>query len=243
MSRWLTLCLIAALPCLATAEQPQLDQLFVDANHAYETGDYPGAVAIYDSILEDDMSAAALYNLGNAYYQLGEYGKAILAYARALVLDADNPDTLANLALAQEAAQMEGPERVWSENYAQSLNVNAWTWMAVIGFWGTLALILLPPLYGWRSPWRALLLAICIIALGAGGIGLYGYHQLSKEGIVLANDSPLQLAPTTNSPASTFLQAGATADVQRVHGGYAYIETPGGDKGWISLDLFGKIWR
>ncbi len=219
------------------------DADFTAANEAVAAGDFSRAVELYETILQDAQSANTYYNLGNAYYARGEYGQAILQYARSLVLDPGNPDTLANLRLAREAAQAEAPERVWSERFAQSLGVNTWTWLAVVAFWGAFGLVLLPPVYGWRSPLRPLLLVACIITLLAGGLGLFGYHQLSREGIVTASDTPLQVAPTANSPAASFLQAGQAADILSVHGNFARIATPSGDEGWVSLDRFGPIWR
>ncbi|MBC2592890.1 tetratricopeptide repeat protein [Ruficoccus amylovorans] len=237
----LILCLLVSTLGLQAAEG-SLDERFVAANQAYDDGQYEQAINGYTQLLEESPSATVYYNLGNAYYLSGQYGQAILQYQRCLVLSPDNADAQANLKLAQDAAQVDPPERVWYETYAQSTSVNCWTWLAVAGFWGAAFLIILPPLYGWRSPWRALLLALCILGGGAGVAGLTGYHFMSAEGIVLADDAPLQLAPTSTSPAKTFLHAGTSATVKQIHGEYAYVVTPTGDQGWISQKVFGKIW-
>ncbi len=227
---------------LRAADTASLDERFAAANQAYTDGQYGQAITGYTALLAESPSSSVYYNLGNAYFQSEQYGQAILQYSRCLVLNPENADARANLKLAQDAAQADPPERTWYENYAEAAPVNAWTWLAVVGFWGAAFLIVLPPLYGWRSPWRALLLALGICALGAGGVGLTGYHFMSKEGIVLADDAPLQLAPTSTSPAKSFLHAGQAADVKQTHGDYAYVETPTGEQGWISGKVFAPIW-
>ncbi len=221
---------------------PSLDSRFAAANTSYADGQYAQAIEDYTALLAESPSSTVHYNLGNAYYQQGQYGQAILQYSRCLVLNPDNADARANLDLAQKAAQTDPPTRTWYEDYAQAVAVDTWTWLAVIAFWGAAFLIILPPLFGWRSPWRRLLLALCLIGVLVGGTGLTGYHFMSKEGIVLADDAPLQLAPTSTSPAKSFLHAGQAADVKQTHGDYAYVVTPAGEEGWMSSKVFAPIW-
>ncbi|MDE7412514.1 MAG: tetratricopeptide repeat protein [Muribaculaceae bacterium] len=55
---------------------------------AYENGNYNESAAIYDSIAKKrGVSMPLLYNLGNAYLKAGDYGNAMVAYQRALLLD------------------------------------------------------------------------------------------------------------------------------------------------------------
>ncbi|MEM9227313.1 MAG: tetratricopeptide repeat protein [Verrucomicrobiota bacterium] len=243
MKQFLLLLLFApAVAVSALAEELGLETAFSSANAAYISGDYSAALAEYEALMQQGQSTALLYNLGNAYAQLGQPGQAILAYERALVLAPENPDILANLSYVREGAQAEPPGRSWNESAAQTLSLSTWTLFTVVGFWAGLGLFILAPLYRWRSPWRSLLLGLSVLAVGAGLLGLLGYHQLSKEGVVLQADAPLKLAPTQNSPASTFLQAGTTADLKRQKGNYAYVETQAGEQGWLSLDDYATVW-
>ncbi len=79
------------------------DRLWDRANTAYVNGDYAGAIAIYESILDRGLSSARLYyNLGNAYFQGGPHGQeAILFYRRALRLRPGNEDVRHNLEVAE----------------------------------------------------------------------------------------------------------------------------------------------
>ncbi len=74
------------------------DRLWDLANTAYVNGDYAGAIAIYESILDRGLASARLYyNLGNAYFKEDRTGKAILFYRRALRLRPGNEDVRHNL--------------------------------------------------------------------------------------------------------------------------------------------------
>lgn len=69
-----------------------------EADSAYNAGDYAGAVEIYNEVLkEQGGSTELLYNLGNAYSRGGDYGRAMLAYRRALRLDPSNKEAKANI--------------------------------------------------------------------------------------------------------------------------------------------------
>lgn len=58
------------------------------AEDAYGKGDYHRAINIYNDIIQKNgESVELLYNLGNAYLKSGDYGKAMLNYKRALLLD------------------------------------------------------------------------------------------------------------------------------------------------------------
>jgi tetratricopeptide (TPR) repeat protein len=57
---------------------------FVAAGTAYKEGKYADAARLYNDILQGGReSGAVYYNLGNAYYKIGDVGKAVLSYERA----------------------------------------------------------------------------------------------------------------------------------------------------------------
>ncbi len=68
------------------------------ADSAYMAKDYPEAVNLYRSVMDEEgYSAALLYNLGNAYYQTSDYGRAMVCYLHARRLDPRNPEINANI--------------------------------------------------------------------------------------------------------------------------------------------------
>ena len=64
-----------------------------EADSAYNAKNYDKAIEIYKSVAENEgTSAPLLFNLGNAYYQNGEYGHAMLHWLRARRLSPRNED-------------------------------------------------------------------------------------------------------------------------------------------------------
>ncbi len=78
------------------------EAFFDEGNRRYQEGDYAGAAELYQRILESGVESGELhYNLGNAWFRLGELGPAILHYERARRIMPRDDDLMANLALAR----------------------------------------------------------------------------------------------------------------------------------------------
>lgn len=68
------------------------------ADSAYMSDNFKEAIDLYEQAIRDNGSSSLIYyNLGNAYYRNGNFGKAILNYERALKLDPSNEDAKTNL--------------------------------------------------------------------------------------------------------------------------------------------------
>ena len=101
------------------AQSPSATELVSDANERYNRGEYAESAQLYEALLSDGYIHAALhYNLGNAYFQQDDLGRAILNYMRAERLSPRDPDVRANLALARSSTvdnlQVEGDSLVAS---------------------------------------------------------------------------------------------------------------------------------
>lgn len=72
--------------------------LVEQADSAYSNDNYQKAVKLYNEVINTEGTSSNLYyNLGNSYYRLGQLGKAIICYERALILDPTNDDAKTNL--------------------------------------------------------------------------------------------------------------------------------------------------
>jgi tetratricopeptide (TPR) repeat protein len=94
---------VAAAPATGTAPASENSPraLFERANARYESGEHAEAIGLYRRLVDAGVESAALYyNLGNAYYKVGELGRAILNYERAHRLAPRGVDIAQNLALA-----------------------------------------------------------------------------------------------------------------------------------------------
>jgi hypothetical protein len=86
------------------AAQGGSERLFDEGNLLYQQQDFEGARDKYLQIeMEGEVSSALYYNLANSHYKLGDMGKAILYYERALRLDPGDDDIQANLKAANQA--------------------------------------------------------------------------------------------------------------------------------------------
>ena len=113
-------------------------QLFDEANTAYNNGDFEAAIEGYAKI--EDMgqeSAMLFFNKGNAYYKLKNYPMSILYYEKALALEPNNEDIKTNLQIANltKVDKIDPlPQPVfqrWWDSVKNSLAPNAWAWLTV----------------------------------------------------------------------------------------------------------------
>jgi len=77
--------------------------LIVKGNEAYQQGDYESASKYYLRAIKNNAGNGHIYyNLGNAYFRQGFYGRAIASYRRAKIQLPRDPDVIANLQLARD---------------------------------------------------------------------------------------------------------------------------------------------
>ena len=95
--RW---CLLGLLTYTLSHAQ-ESENIFAEANKLYQENDYEKASEKYQLLLNSGAESAALYyNLGNAQFQLGQLGPAILYYEKAKRIDPTDKDVSYNLKLA-----------------------------------------------------------------------------------------------------------------------------------------------
>jgi hypothetical protein len=231
------LCLGCA--CCARAAAPA--DSFKQGLQAYYAGGYEQSAGLFREASAGHPSSGAYHNLGDAEWQCGRPGPAILAWERAQWLDPLNPNPRANLRFARKTAQLEAPDLTWYEICSSWLPVEVWAWMASLSFWTAVAMILLPVALRWRkTDWHQ--------ALAAAGFALFlltmpalaGIHTRSKVGIILNKETPLRLTPTREAQILGKLPAGEAARMERVRDGYIYIRTSNA-AGWVERSQFGLI--
>ncbi len=77
-----------------------------EADSAYAAGRYEDAMVLYSEVAErEGVSPELLFNLGNAASRAGDYGKAVIAYARARRLDPSDRTIAENLAYVRNKVE------------------------------------------------------------------------------------------------------------------------------------------
>jgi len=234
------LALVLTLGVLEAVPAPEA--LFRQANEAYSQEEYTDAIDLYRQCLAEAQSEALHYNLGNAYYQTGEIGPAVLHYEKALALRPNNPDARANLHFIRETAQLPEPETGLVHRWNQALPLNIWCWLAAAGFWGSAALMLLPRMFETVNAFTRLLLFFSLLLMLSGAAALYGYKDKSNQGVVLQSDTPLRVAPAKESPPTAYIQAGELAVIVKERKDFFFVNTQTGKSGWVLHVEIGKIW-
>ena len=110
-------------PFVATSAFAQTD--FEKANQEFAQGHFKEAISSYNALIRDGQwSTNVFYDLGNAYFRSGDFGRAILNYERVLAVDRHHPEATANLQIARDEAHALELQPSWAERYLQFASVN-----------------------------------------------------------------------------------------------------------------------
>lgn len=170
------------------------------ADSAYTADNFGLASELYQKVIDDEGPSAALYyNLGNSYYRLGEMGKAILAYERALRLNPTYTDARNNLEFVNGRISDRPGERGTFlgnalDSAANSAHSNTWAWLAFSAFILTLAGVL-AYIFSNQINIRKLGFFGGIVLLIATGIFIFLSYR--SAAIAIADDAAIITVPST----------------------------------------------
>jgi len=218
------------------------------ANQVYEAGQFEQAVQAYEQLVAQGYEDSVLfYNLGNAYYKQGDYGRAILNYRRAQRLGPRDPDIEANLALARAQAVDQFEVKDHGNLLSQvgkavqgrfSLDELA---MAALGAWILFVLLLILVSNAragtiWRKGLTYSLAAAAVVLVAASlALGSYAYadnHQ--KAGVIVANEVAVTSGPGGQYVTAFTLHSGAEVDLVEARGKWVRLALPGEEMdGWV----------
>jgi len=243
-----------------------INEQFEQANISYINGDYEKAVEGYTTLLEtyQQESPSIYYNLGNAYFQISQFGMAVWCYERALRHQTSatlRSNAEFNLVRskeeAKEALRKRGIERHHIFERQPSIPdlvfglVSGPTaaWIFVIG-WGILFGLLLLRRFQFMSSYkvRNLMLPIALLVVVAGIWALaHAYGDINSPGegdesigIVVTNT---QLRSGLEADAETeSIPDGLTVDIlDNSHDEYFRVSLFDGTEGWILKSAIKEI--
>lgn len=240
-SKWLAWPLL--LFCAPAVFGASADTLFHNGAAAYRASDFTGAAKAFGDCARRQPAAGTLQNLGNAQWQGGNVGLAILAWEQTLLINPFDEPARNNLRFARRVAQIEAPDMGWYEVVSSWLPANWWAWIAAGSSGLAIGLAMLPGILrlrkcAWHQAVAALALMVFLLSIPAQ----FGALTRSSVGFVLQKDTPLRLTPTAEAQFLTRLPAGKPARCERARGGYVLIRTtPDGMRGWLTREQFGSI--
>lgn len=224
----------------AAANNPQT--VFFKANTHYHEGEYEAAVREYNGLIDSGVESGNLYfNLGNAYFKLGDIGKAIVSYERADRLIPSDPDLAANLAYARSSTGVEPCEvplwqrAVFPLRGRMSTTSLAWTVSIFLAL--TFAALIAHRLAQLRG--RAML----YVASGFAVLAVVGAVSLGDQlvidewplhaVVVGAKDTPARFEPAEDGTVHFTLPEGTEVQVTEERQGWLQIVRCDGRRGWL----------
>ncbi|MCX8073914.1 MAG: BatD family protein [Candidatus Binatia bacterium] len=235
---WLLAWLLCSVARQASAAVP--DAWFHQGNSAYAAQDYAAAIAAYEKVVDQGVGSANLFfNLGNAYYKLGNLGKAILNYERAHALAPRDADILANLEFARSEARAPACAAPWWEramfplaprvSRASLWQTASFVYLLALGLW---TVAFLHPT--WRKRWQQLAVAATFMALAAATNALWAdvARPWSRTGITLM-PAVARFAPEPQATEYFRLPAGAAVKIRERRGDWLLAQRCDGRRGWV----------
>ncbi len=229
------------------------DSLFHAANQEYKAKDYFEAINSYNIIEESGYKSSELfYNMGNSYFKVGDYAKAILYYERAKLLDQTDEDIDFNLVKSKTyiVDKVEIiPEfflKSWIRGFFRILSSNQWAIismvMFIVGLGAFLIYFLIRSKQGKKiSFFIGLVIFLFFVFTLFASIQTKSYIENSNAAIVLEQMVRVKSSPDNESPDLFIIHEGTKVFLIRQVDLWSEIRLSDGKQGWMLSEGFEKI--
>jgi hypothetical protein len=211
----------------AAGAQPPAD--LDGCNRLYHDGAYQQAIACYESI---GTSTELLFNIGNSFAQMGQPGKAVLFYLRALCLSPEDADVRTNLAQIRREHSLFPPDPSFADRLFSALTISQWSYLCLAVPVLYLAFLLSTKFRKRRRTTIGTVTLVCTLLLALCGAGAWYHWQQWQRSVVLTDDR-LLLSPFDKSESVGAIDQGRLVTVHRSYGDYVYVTDETGRKGWL----------
>ncbi len=241
--------LLLGLVTIAQLFATEPDQIMEEANMAYINENYHEAIELYESILEMELESASLYyNLGNAYYQTRQIGRAILNYERARRLSPNDEAILHNLGIARSllTETIEPMPQLffldWRDKFVQLQSVDGWAFtMIVLAFAVLLCAIIFLVVKSQMHKkvfFFAGILSILFLMMSYYAVNRQHYHQYVKQEAIIMNPRVTAKSAPSERSIDLFVayegtKVELTADVMD----WYEVRLPNGQVGWVNKSV------
>ena len=264
MKRWISFLVLLILGYLlvflipsgtSTGLSGQAAAEMAAANSLYEQGSFEEAAQAYQSLVNQGYNDSSLfYNLGNAYYKIGQNGKALLYYRKAETLAPRDADIQANLNLARSQTQDQfesGGQAFYSRLVLLSrswLTINEMSLLA-LGLWFLLVLLLItrtvftPGTRLQEGLTYALLVVAVLFVFSGATFGSRLYLDKNRpSAVVIAEEISVNSGPGEQFITEFSLHSGAEVSVLEQRNNWSRLTLPGNDlQGWVPDESLGLV--
>jgi tetratricopeptide (TPR) repeat protein len=227
----------------AAARGASTEDLWETANKAYQAGKFEEAKSDYLQLLyARTYSPSVFYNLGNAWWKLGQRGRAVLNYRRTLILEPTSADAEANLRLALQQTGQDPPSDL-SEALARYADLYPYIdtialWIAIFGviIWSSVRGQL-------RDFAQAAVLLAAITFILSFGLTLWiGRGDKDPQGaIILPASVDLKIGPAHSARIAETVGEGQQVTILKERGEWIQCRSQAGVVGWIQNSAAERI--
>jgi tetratricopeptide (TPR) repeat protein len=226
-----------AIFCAASSVCAQQNSAFAKANENYNAGRFQEAVDGYQELVRSGQwNANLFYDLGNAWFRLGNFGQAILNYERALALEPHHPEAEANLRIARDEGRALELTKNWIERYLAVGTTTQYCIAASIAFWLVLFIVAHLIFSRRRSSGLIAFLVFCLLIFAGAVFAVYSIETGNRGealAIVIDKNIEARLATADNANSVLALPPGSEIKVLSQRGDWTYAELPNDLRGWI----------
>ena len=224
----------------------QQQALFERGNKLYAKAQYQEAIKVYkQSIANNYQSANVFFNMGNAYYRIGDMPSALLYYEKAHKLRPSDRDIDANIQLANSKIvdKMEvAPEfflTTWCRNFFLFFSVATLSILNVF-FWISAGILMI--IYSFAESVSqkkaAFYSGIALFILGICSILItkkqFDYLDTNQHAIVFSTVAKVQSEPSNDSKTLFVIHSGLKVRIIESRQNWMRIKLSNGNEGWIA---------
>ena len=242
MKRWLLW--ITVLVCLgqgALAQDNGVDAA-AQAQAAYESGDFATAISLYEALASSGIHDSRIFfNLGNAYYQARDLGRALLNYRRAQALNPRDGDTATSLSrIRSQRVDLQGDEvnlvdsvASFTSGFMTTAELSSLTFLLWVGV--CLMLVLYTLRVDLRSNLRGLLVfMVGLFLVGGVLLGCRLYAEGNRQPAVLVENSvEVMSGPGADYVVLYRLYSAAEMRILERRDGWVRFVLPDDRQGWL----------
>ena len=246
----LMLMLVAAMMLLPLSAGAITKQ---NADNEYAKKNYTQAIADYQELLKDGVSADIYYNLGNAYYRTDNITQALLAYERAHLLSPGDADIRFNLEMARSKTidkitpQSEMFFVTWYKALVNLMSVDGWAYTACLSLLIAIIAMLIYIFYGndkvRAGGFYASITFIVIFILA----NIFAFEQrdllINRTGAIITSPAAtVKNGPSANAGSAFVIHEGTRVDIiDKSLANWRSIRLADGREGWVTTKQLEEI--
>lgn len=224
-----------------------------NADNEYAKKNYTQAIADYQELLKDGVSADIYYNLGNAYYRTDNITQALLAYERAHLLSPGDADIRFNLEMARSKTidkitpQSEMFFVTWYKALVNLMSVDGWAYTACLSLLIAIIAMLIYIFYGndkvRAGGFYASITFIVIFILA----NIFAFEQrdllINRTGAIITSPAAtVKNGPSANAGAAFVIHEGTRVDIiDKSLANWRSIRLADGREGWVTTKQLEEI--